>query len=220
MCSPKSESMTAQPMNRMSRARNIKMYIDSPWIQFDGMQGLDRRRSWSSNLVSSSTSLGDASTQVHLSAHAGWSLMSGWNCFRSENIVQRRPLLYSRPFTKSSNQSHFILGPNEWRSSDSGGAFGNDGCCGTSSVAGASEHSSGFEAFGETVDRMDGDCGTPLVMGGMVSGSGLWEEPQVSREGGKSAALKVKKKLSVRCLGIKIASGCESKMAINSKYSN
>ena len=70
---------------------------------------------------------------------------------------------------KSSNRSHFIVGPNERHSSDSGGAFGDDGRCGTFSVVGALEHSSGFETF----DGMGGECGTPLVMGGMVSGSGL-----------------------------------------------
>ena len=65
----RSEYMTAWPMNGINRARNIKMYIDSPWTQFDGMWGLGRGSSWHSNSVSSSSSLGthrSKSTSVHV----------------------------------------------------------------------------------------------------------------------------------------------------------
>ena len=65
--------------------------------------------------------------------------------------------------------------------------------CGISSTAGVLECSSGFEVLSKTVDGVGEYCGAPLLLGGMVSGSGLWEEPQVSREGGKSAESRVKK---------------------------
>jgi hypothetical protein len=98
--------------------------------------------------------------------------------FKIGNVVQRRPLLYSGPFIKLSNRSHFILGPNERRSWDSGGAFGNaDGICGSvgmSAVVGGVKFGSGCwsDAFGGI--RI-GECGSSaLAVGVLEFGSGLW----------------------------------------------
>lgn len=61
----------------------------------------------------------------------------------------------------SSNRSHLILGPNERRNLDSGGAFVNASGIGW--------------AFGGTVNGAGGHAGTPLVADGMDFGfaSGL-----------------------------------------------
>ena len=64
---------------------------------------------------------------------------------------------------------------------------------GISLTAGVLECSSGVEVLSVTVDGVCGYCGAPLLLGGIVSGCGLWEEPQVSWEGGKLAELRVKK---------------------------
>jgi len=175
------------------------MYIDSPCTQFDGLREPERRRSCKSNFASTSASSRDASSQVHFSAWEGWPVPRRMN-FKIGNVVQRRPLLYSGPLIKSSNRSHFILGPNECRSWDSGGAFGNaGGTCGSVGmflVVGGLECGSSrcFNAFGGI--GMGGCGSSPLVASVIEFSSGRWGisgrsgggEPQVSKEGGKSAA--------------------------------